>query len=155
MSPSLKASAVFTLLRLFGTMPTGCRSLTRIHTQGFHMRCPLIAGHFSARAAAAFTRFTCGRGRIYCRYKELLYVLCSLFAYSTAAPDLIRTPLVTLYFYSPFPPPHVSISSLPLPLQISCVSPCKRPLAFTACCSACLSLFYQPLFALYGCSSCI
>lgn len=48
----------------------------------------------------------------------------------------------------------VYVSSLLLP-QLPCVSPYRRPLALTACCAACLSLFYQPLFALYGCSSCI
>lgn len=71
----------------------------------------LIESHlFSSRRCSFLTLFTCGRGRIYRRYKELFYVLCSLQHimkgaaaclqhYST---HLISTPPETLNLCCPF-----------------------------------------------------
>lgn len=67
--------------------PTGYQATRHTDTKGF-MLCLLIASHLSAHIVAAFTLFTCGRGRIYCRYKELLYKLCHLCTDGTTTPDL-------------------------------------------------------------------
>lgn len=66
---------------------------------------------------------------------------------------LIETHLRHYIFGVPFP---WCLHLLPCCcLSVPCMNPHRRPLALTACCAACLSLFYQPHFALYGCSSCI
>lgn len=113
--------------------------------------CVLIGSHLSAHIVAVCTLFTCGRDRIYCRYKELLCVLCSLQHIVKGAEvclqcqitNWISVPPEALHFCCPF-----SLMSTFLPH--CCISPHQRPLAFTACCAACHSLFYQPHVALNG-----
>lgn len=85
------------------------------------------------------------------QYKELLMncnIFCILFlCLQHCSTNLFKNPPETLYFWCP--------SSLLLHFSLLLPQfPHRRPLAVTACRTACLSLFYQPLFALCGCSSC-
>lgn len=153
-------------LRVHFTMtPTSCQAVSLVisptDTKGFHVVSFNWKPFVQLALLQLSTLFTCGRGRKYCRYKELFYVLCSLQhimkgaavclqRYST---HLISIPPETLYLCCPFS--LMSTYSSSLLLQLPHITPYQRPLAFTACCAACLSLFYQPHVALYSCSPCL